>query len=248
MITELGRKLLSESTKLQHKEGHLTELSHTEEANHKRSETMRRYFCARSPEVAEQKRKKLSEATREYIKTHPNEMELRRKKQSKALKKWHSIHPKSNKPFLQASVATQFKTGHEVSNEIREKISLKKRGRKQTRESVEKRRQSLLNNPTWRQSMKELGVRRRGPNHPNWKGGISGIYHFLRDNEGYREWRKKVYRRDGWVCQTCGSRPKKIIAHHIKSFTDYPELRYNIDNGVTLCRSCHLSLHQTTRK
>ena len=95
--------------------------------------------------------------------------------------------------------------------------------------------------------MKELGARRRGPNHPGWKGGASLKHWAMRHVEEYKNWRASVYKKDGWHCKLCDSN-KNIVAHHIKSFTDYPELRYNIDNGVTLCRSCHLSLHQTTRK
>ena len=56
----------------------------------------------------------------------------------------------------------------------------------------------------------------------------------------YYEWRNKVYLRDNWKCkignQDCDGR---IEAHHILPWRDYPELRYNENNGITLCHSHH---------
>ena len=54
----------------------------------------------------------------------------------------------------------------------------------------------------------------------------------------YVNWRKKVYRRDDYTCQMCSSR-KKIEAHHIKTWSEFPQLRFDVNNGVTLCRLCH---------
>jgi len=34
-----------------------------------------------------------------------------------------------------------------------------------------------------------------------------------------------------------------LVAHHVYLFSDFPDKRYDIDNGLTLCRSCHSSLH-----
>jgi predicted restriction endonuclease len=56
----------------------------------------------------------------------------------------------------------------------------------------------------------------------------------------YKDWRKKVYSRDNFQCQwpNCSIK-KKLNAHHIKIWADYPSLRYNIDNGITLCYTHH---------
>lgn len=58
---------------------------------------------------------------------------------------------------------------------------------------------------------------------------------------GYLRWRKAVIERDK-CCVKCGSK-EKLVAHHIKPFAQYPELRLDVDNGVTLCELCHRRLH-----
>lgn len=81
-------------------------------------------------------------------------------------------------------------------------------------------------------------------NHWNWKGGISTEEHLLRGTPKYNEWRKAVYKRDNWTCQECKVKQKNPVAHHIKSFADYPKLRYKLKNGITYCRKCHLKIHK----
>jgi 5-methylcytosine-specific restriction endonuclease McrA len=83
---------------------------------------------------------------------------------------------------------------------------------------------------------------KRGEEHWNWKGGITPLTHLLRNTPEYKEWRLAVYARDHWTCQDCGRHcdEHQIVAHHKKPFKDYPELRYAVENGITLCRRCHL--------
>ena len=75
--------------------------------------------------------------------------------------------------------------------------------------------------------------------HNFWKGGVSTENQKARKNMQYRLWRTAVYLRDDFVCQMCGQRGGKLHADHIKPFSTYPELRYAIDNGRTLCIECH---------
>lgn len=63
-----------------------------------------------------------------------------------------------------------------------------------------------------------------------------------RNSDGYKKWRKKVFVRDNFQCQNCGTK-KNLQAHHIKPWALYEELRYDLKNGITLCRSCHLKAH-----
>jgi len=78
-----------------------------------------------------------------------------------------------------------------------------------------------------------------GEKSPSWKGGVSRAYKTGYYSKEYKEWRKKVFERDGYTCQECGIKECYITAHHIKSFAYYPELRFDIKNGKTLCEDCH---------
>lgn len=55
----------------------------------------------------------------------------------------------------------------------------------------------------------------------------------------YKKWRNKVYERDQWTCQICSQVGGKLEADHIKPFSLFPELIFNINNGRTLCKGCH---------
>lgn len=87
----------------------------------------------------------------------------------------------------------------------------------------------------------------------NWKGGITKKRNKEYHSEKYKAWRKAVFERDNYTCQNCGKKGghKNLQAHHIKEWTNYPELRYDVSNGQTLCKSCHnltKGLNQWERK
>lgn len=72
-----------------------------------------------------------------------------------------------------------------------------------------------------------------------WKGGKTSASKLAKTSAEYKEWRMKVFVRDGFKCQVCGKTGNNIEAHHIKEQCNYPELRYDVNNGITLCHECH---------
>ena len=84
----------------------------------------------------------------------------------------------------------------------------------------------------------------RGYKSHFWKGGLTPKNKLIRNSAGFCNWRKKVFKRNNYTCQNCGIYSgcgKRIYleAHHIKSFAQHPELRFEISNGITLCEDCH---------
>lgn len=66
-----------------------------------------------------------------------------------------------------------------------------------------------------------------------------------RNSPQYREWRTNVFERDSYTCQQCGQVGGELNAHHIKPFSEYVELRFELSNGLTLCVPCHKEVHRS---
>lgn len=94
----------------------------------------------------------------------------------------------------------------------------------------------------------ETKKKMRGINKWNWKGGISSERDKIRGSMEFKLWRKSVFQRDNFTCQKTGIRGGNLVAHHINNFSDFPELRFAIDNGITLSKKAHKEFHQLYRK
>ncbi len=94
--------------------------------------------------------------------------------------------------------------------------------------------------------MHNLHHKQGGEHHWNWRAGRSKAISKDSNNPLAIAWRQAIYRRDGWQCVICRvhCRQKNIVAHHRLGYTDYPDQRYILDNGMTLCRACHLWAHR----
>ena len=86
-----------------------------------------------------------------------------------------------------------------------------------------------------------------GENHYNWNPNLTDEHRehgrALQNIELYK-WRKFVFDRDDYTCQCCGySVSGTLEAHHIDSWAEFKDERFNTDNGVTLCETCHKACH-----
>ena len=77
-----------------------------------------------------------------------------------------------------------------------------------------------------------------GKDHPLYKEDRTQIKSKRPQYEN-SAWTKSILERDNYTCQECGRRGVKLQAHHIMSYVDYIDLRWEISNGITLCIDCH---------
>jgi 5-methylcytosine-specific restriction endonuclease McrA len=83
-----------------------------------------------------------------------------------------------------------------------------------------------------------------GENCHFWKGGITPENIKIRMGIEFRLWRESVFARDNYTCQKCSQKGGKLNPHHIFNFSTYLDLRFAIDNGITLCKECHREFHK----
>ncbi len=85
---------------------------------------------------------------------------------------------------------------------------------------------------------KKIGDAHRGKKNVNWKGGVTPENEKGRKCIEYYGWRRDVFHRDRFTCRVCLSKGY-VQANHIYPFRSHIELRYDVNNGITLCVSCH---------
>lgn len=194
--------------------------------------------------LSEEHKRKLSIANKGKIRSEETRNKIRLAK----LGNKNSLGAKRNKEWKQRM--SKLQKGKKHSEETKRKISLNRKGK-----GIGK------SNSSWKGGITQLKylsrLRRgslelanklshihRGEKNHSWKGGITPINKKIRRSLEYRLWREAVFKRDNYTCIWCELRSGKgrtVILHadHIKPFSLFPELRFAIDNGRTLCVDCH---------
>lgn len=120
------------------------------------------------------------------------------------------------------------------SQDHRRKLSIAAKGKKPT-EEVKRRRAASISRALKGKPKPWI----LGPKNPNWRGGYSEERNRIQHSAEYKLWRESVFVRDNYTCRFCGKHGGNLNADHIKPFALFPELRFAIDNGRTLCEECH---------
>lgn len=95
-----------------------------------------------------------------------------------------------------------------------------------------------------KEKMRKAREDKFGEKASNWQGGITPENAKIRQSIEGKLWIQSVFARDGYICQITGQKGGKLVAHHIKNFSQYPELRLAIDNGITLFLDAHNEFHK----
>jgi len=174
--------------------------------------------------------------------------------------KWMKGRP-PNSGFIEASKARKGKTYIEIYGEDRAQKEVEKRnskGVKHTYSSIEageraksarQRTGKTYTEIYGEERAKEEAEKRSLAHQERWKDRPrkGNTRPYLSGEVKYRKWRTAVFQRDNWTCQTCGSNGF-VEGHHIKSWANFPKLRYEINNGVTLCKKCHKEVNNEQRE
>lgn len=137
-----------------------------------------------------------------------------------------------------------FQKGHPFYKGV-EKGWFKKGTHPSPKTEFKKRNQCAKGNKPNKTSFQKGHIISKGENNWRWIKDRTKLQRYNDTNKdrrssAYNFWRLEVYKRDNFKCRInncdCSGR---IIAHHILSWKNYPELRFNINNGITLCLFHH---------
>ena len=178
-------------------------------------------FCSRNCSFLIKKGQRLSPKT-EFKKGELNGIQFQ-----KGMIPWNIGIPMSDK---QKQILSRANKGTHHGREL-------KKGQK----SWLKDKKGYKNNGSFNNGLdsRRTNIFQKGREHPNWKGGITPINKLIRHSFIYIQWRQAIFERDNYTCQFCFKRGGILHADHIKSFALFPELRFELSNGRTLCVDCH---------
>ena len=146
------------------------------------------------------------------------------------------------------NISESNKGKHKLSDYNRKKLFEANKGRKLSKEHKVKLSKAKLGNIPWNKGIKGFLA---GDKSPHW---IKDRNELKTDREKaydskYKIWMRAVKGRDNWKCRIDNSDCKgRLEAHHILPWSEFPELRYEINNGICLCHYHHPRSKKETKR
>jgi 5-methylcytosine-specific restriction endonuclease McrA len=179
--------------------------------------------------VSEETRKKLSDTHKghpNYLISHSEETKKKISKTMKGVKPWNTGKkcPQISKSKL-GDNNPKYWLNKKRSNETKRKISEKLKGRE-----------------AWNKGKPQHQT--RGVKNGNWNPDIDHKENdLIRGRVEWKNWRQEVFKRDDYTCKKCDKRGLYLHPHHIKNFSEHEDLRFDVVNGITFCKECHINFH-----
>lgn len=156
---------------------------------------------------------------------------------------------RKRKPFTEewkikigkAAKGNKYSIGRKATESTKEKMSLAKKGKKPANFGINF---GVKGKPLSLETRKKLSISHRGGKNYSWKGGVEKENKAIRKSFNFKLWRESVFKRDNWTCRRCNISGGVLHPHHIFPFSESIEHRFNVSNGVTLCKECHIELHR----
>lgn len=149
--------------------------------------------------------------------------------------------PRNPEHIAKMAATNRQRGNYIVADHVREAVGRASRNRKRTEEEKAKIADSLRGRKRDPEIAKKISATKRARR--------TRPYPEKRQKDPrYKPWRDAVLQRDGYACKRCGVVNSGHHAHHVKPWSDYPELRYDVSNAITLCDSCHAKTHWEERR
>ena len=159
----------------------------------------------------------------------------------------------------------KYRRGIKLSEEIKDKIRKANKGKTAWNKGLSK--ETDIRIKMYAKTLKDKGIKPsfKGYNHseetkkkiselqigkhcgeksPSWKGGITPINTKIRTSLEYKKWHRSVLMKDKFTCQKTKKKGGKLTAHHIQNFSHFPEIRFDVTNGITFSEDSHKEFHR----
>lgn len=143
--------------------------------------------------------------------------------------------------------------GKKLSEETKRRMSQSRKGRVHSEETRRRMSESAKGKKLSEERKRKIGDRYRGKRLPeetrirmSIAHGGDGVLDKPFDSHRLRMWGNEIKDRDG-CCRYCFSEDD-LEAHHKLPKSKHPDVMYDLWNGITLCKTCHLVAHEQLRQ